>query len=232
MRSIERRTDQEAISQQVVREEHKSGGNGERPGPNGERVSSRSWRNRAINTRGFTIIDIGKGFSVEGHSSEYGSKREHGHSVGDKSPLDALQPAVDGVKERDYALEEEYDKSTCSRTCEVSAVACVREMPYTYRRGLRRRAFRQSQSSPRRTENTGSLGRWDYWTRTVPESQTWFRCIRGGEGDFSAEWETERGVWNEPRRELDSKDRESRFVIDRRWVVNTKPAVRVPVRSI
>ena len=152
---------------------------------------------------------------MEGHSSEYGSKREHGHSVGDKSPLDALQPAVDGVKERDYALEEEYDKSTCSRTCEVSAVACVREMPYTYRRGLRRRAFRQSQSSPRRTENTGSLGRWDYWTRAAPESWTWFRPVysRGGRG-FRRGVENRTWVWNEPRRELDSKGRESQFVID------------------
>lgn len=52
------RTDQETIGQPVIQEEHKSGDNGERFGPNRQRVSTRSWRNYSLDTRGFAVIDV------------------------------------------------------------------------------------------------------------------------------------------------------------------------------
>ena len=105
-RSAKRRTDQKTIGQPIVQGENGILNNSDRVGDKFgpfvlKRCSKYTW--------GLAIVNVGSGLTVELHRGSYGQKREHCHGVGYDSPFDGVPPAVYGVKQSGYGLEEHRD---------------------------------------------------------------------------------------------------------------------------
>ena len=104
-RSTKQRTDQKTIGQQIVQGETDILNNSDRVWDIGSMILKRYSKY----TWGLAIVDVGSGLNAELHRGSHGQKREHRHGVGYDSPFDSLPPAIGGVKERGYTLEEHCD---------------------------------------------------------------------------------------------------------------------------
>ena len=79
---------------------------------NDQWVSEWSGRYHALGTREIAVIDVANGLNVEVYPGEHGHKREYGHGVAYKSPLDTFPSAISRVQQRGHTFEGDHDDDT------------------------------------------------------------------------------------------------------------------------
>ena len=109
---IENRAYQKAIRQAGIQIKHNIRNDADRLGVDEELVSERSWGKHERVTGEVSVIDVGNRLNVEVDRSEYSHEREHGHSVGQKTPPDTLRRVIHGVKQGAHTLEEQNDDNS------------------------------------------------------------------------------------------------------------------------